>query len=194
MCLNPTIVNCIRKNGSGCAKTSDTSKRYFGTEHGSEIEMTPEAINIKGGSKEPLSISFDDNIGVTITSPKKLTLTADEEIIFKTPKSISVKAQSQILLAKTNTKSGVSMETDFQFLSNKVIQDGRDREVFAPFDDAPKKPYPPEKKGFNWGGTGNCSSSRSCSNSSNCSHSTGMAGPLAVALTGSVVGACIGVG
>jgi hypothetical protein len=34
--------------------------------------MTPEAINIKGGSKEPLSIGFDDNIGVTITSQKKL--------------------------------------------------------------------------------------------------------------------------
>ena len=148
--VNPTVVNCIRKNGGSCAKTSDTSKRYFGTEHGSEIEMTPEAINIKGGSKEPLSMSFDDNIGVTITSPKKLTLTADDEIVFKTPKKISVNAKSQILLAKTNTKSGVSIETDFQFLSNNVIQDGRDKEAFAAFDDAPKKPEPPKKKEFNW--------------------------------------------
>lgn len=40
------------------------------------------------------------------------------------------------------------MEINFQFLSNKVIQDGRDREAIAPFDDAPKKPVPPERKGF----------------------------------------------
>ena len=43
------------------------------------------------------------------------------------------------------------MEINFQFLSNKVIQDGRDREAIAPLDDAPKKPVPPERKGFNWG-------------------------------------------
>jgi hypothetical protein len=50
------------------------------------------------------------------------------------------------------------METDIHFLSNNVIRNGKDREAFAPIDNAPpkpvKKPAPPkqeEKKGFNWG-------------------------------------------
>ena len=71
-----------------------STKRYFGTEHGSEVEMTPSALNIKGGSASPISI--DDNKGITITSPKKLTLNADFEIIMKTPKSVKINGVSQI--------------------------------------------------------------------------------------------------
>ncbi|WP_243143336.1 hypothetical protein [Clostridium estertheticum] len=163
----PIVTGCVRTNGSSCAKTADTTKMYFGTEHGSEIEMVPGALNIKGGSKEPLSISFDDAVGVTITSHKKLSLNAADGITMKTPQSVKLKAQSQILVAKTGTKSGFSMETDLHFLSNNVIKNGSDREAFAAFDDEPtigKKPEPKpvkravvakppekEKKGFSWG-------------------------------------------
>ncbi|WP_162523161.1 hypothetical protein [Clostridium estertheticum] len=124
-------------------------------------------MNIKGGSKEPLSISFDDAVGVTIKSHKKLSLNAAGGIIMKTPQSVKLNAQSQILVAKAGTKSGFSMETDLHFLSNNVIKNGSDREAFAAFDDEPtvgKKPEPKpvkkavvakppekEKKGFNWG-------------------------------------------
>ncbi|MEQ3340962.1 late control protein D, partial [Clostridium butyricum] len=55
----PVVTGCVRNNGSSCAKTCDTTKRYFGTEHGSEVEMTPGALNIRGGSASPISISFD---------------------------------------------------------------------------------------------------------------------------------------
>ncbi|WP_297429683.1 hypothetical protein [Clostridium sp.] len=73
--------------------------------------MTSGAVNIKGGSKEPLSISFDDSTGVTLKSPKNLSLNADDDIIIKTPASIKVKAQSQIGVTKTGTESGFSVET-----------------------------------------------------------------------------------
>ena len=43
-CNEPLVSGCVRNNGSSCAKTSDTTKRYFGTEHGSEVEMTPYRI------------------------------------------------------------------------------------------------------------------------------------------------------
>ncbi|MGL5084146.1 MAG: late control protein D, partial [Clostridium sp.] len=142
----PIVIGCVRTNGGSCEKTGDTTKRYFGTEHGSEIEMTPSALNIKGGSKEPLSISFDDEIGVTIKSPKNLSLNADDEIIIKTPQSIKLKAQSQILMVKTGTESGFSMETDMHFLSNNVINNGSDREAYAAFEDEPKVGKKPERK------------------------------------------------
>jgi hypothetical protein len=155
----PIITGCVRTNGSSCGKTADTTNRYFGTEHGSEIEMTPGAVNIKGGSKEPLSISFDDKVGVTLKSPKNLNLNADDDIIIKTPASVKVKAQSQIGVTKAGAENGFSVETDMHFIGGSVIKEGSDREAFSPFDDEPKagtKPDPPpppkeEKKGFNWG-------------------------------------------
>ena len=150
----PIVTGCVRNNGSSCQKTSDTTKRYLGTEHGSEIEMTPNALNVRG--KEPVSISFDDNVGVTITSHKKLTINANDDIIMKTPKNVTINATSQLFMKKAGTKSGFSMENEIHFLSNNVIRNGRDREAFAPIDNTPPKPVkqePPkeEKKGFNWG-------------------------------------------
>ena len=156
---DPIITGCVRTNGSSCAKTADTSKRYFGTEHGSAIEMFPDLLSIKGGSKEPLSISFDDKVGVTLKSPKKLSLNADDEIIMKTMQSVKISAQSQILVSKTGTQSSLSVETDMHFKSGNVINDGSCRDTSSPYKDEPKagkKPDPPpppkvEKKGFDWG-------------------------------------------
>ncbi|WP_069679646.1 hypothetical protein [Clostridium taeniosporum] len=152
----PLVSGCVRSNGSSQAKTSDTTKRYFGTEHGSEIEMTPSALNIKGGSASPISISIDDSVGIKITSPKKLTLSADSEIIMKTPKNVKINGASQINALKTNTQSGFSLETDLHFLSNNVIKNGSSSESYPDFEDEPqagRMPEPPkeEKKGFNWG-------------------------------------------
>ncbi len=77
----PIVTGCVRKNGDTCGQTSDTASRYFQTEHGSEIAMLPGALNINGGSKEPLSINFDDESGVTFTSPTGLNLNAGGEMV-----------------------------------------------------------------------------------------------------------------
>lgn len=145
----PIVTGCLRTNGSRCQNTSDTTKRYLGTEHGSSVEMLPDAINIKGGSSSPLSIKFEDGVGVTLTSPKKLTMSAYEEIIMKTPKSIKLNAQSQLAMVKTNAGSGLAIEGDLNYKSNNVIIEGTVKEAFADFDDdepkAGKKPDPPKK-------------------------------------------------
>ncbi|WP_353846077.1 late control protein D [Clostridium sp. ZBS15] len=153
----PLVSGCVRSNGCSCAKTSDTTKRYFGTEHGSELEMTPSALNIKGGSASPISISIDDSVGIKITSPKKLTLSADSEIIMKTPKNVKINGVSQISALKSNTQSGFSLETDLHFTSDNIIKNGSCSESYPDFDDEPQagkipEPEPPkeEKKGFNW--------------------------------------------
>ncbi|WP_353847554.1 phage baseplate assembly protein V, partial [Clostridium sp. CMCC3677] len=98
----PIITGCVRKNGDTCGQTSDTTSRYFQTEHGSEIAMLPGALNIKGGSKEPLSINFEDETGVTLTSPTGLNLNAGGEIVISTKNNINISAQSQILMTKGN--------------------------------------------------------------------------------------------
>ncbi|MFS0556141.1 hypothetical protein [Brevibacillus sp. 179-C9.3 HS] len=74
------VLGSVRKNGDSCAKTGNPNIRYFGTEHGSELELSPTAINIVSGSKEPLKLTIDDNIGITMTSHKTQGLNAKEEI------------------------------------------------------------------------------------------------------------------
>ena len=154
----PVVTGCVRNNGSSCAKTCDTTKRYFGTEHGSEVEMTPSALNIRGGSASPISISFDDSIGVTITSPKKLTLDADSEIIMKTPKNVKINGVSQIAMCSAEGSSGFTLEGDMNVWGDNVLKEGSDSESFEPFDDEPQEGVKPEiteppkeeKKGFDW--------------------------------------------
>ncbi|MBN1035311.1 late control protein D [Clostridium botulinum] len=129
----PIVTGCVRKNGDTCEGTSNTKNRYFQSEHGSEIEMLPGALNIKGGSKEPLSINFDDESGVTFTSPTGLNLNAGGEIVISTKNNINISAQSQILMTKGNTENGVSIEGEFHIRANNVIKNGSSRESYAPF-------------------------------------------------------------
>ncbi|WP_242845388.1 hypothetical protein [Clostridium botulinum] len=129
----PIVTGCVRKNGDTCEGTSNTKNRYFQSEHGSEIEMLPGALNIKGGSKEPLSINFEDEAGVTLTSPTGLNLNAGGEIVISTKNTINISAQSQILMTKGNTENGVSIEGEFHIRANNVIKNGSSRESYAPF-------------------------------------------------------------
>ncbi|OOM11682.1 late control protein D [Clostridium saccharobutylicum] len=129
----PIVTGCVRKNGDTCEKASDTTQRYLGTEYGSEIEMLPGALNIKSGSEENLSINFEDESGVTLTSPNGLSLNAGGGISITTPNNINISAQSQILMTKGNTENGVSIEGDFHIKGNNVIKNGNCRETFAPF-------------------------------------------------------------
>lgn len=130
---NPMIVGCARKNGEDCEKTAEPSKRYYETEHGSEIAMIPDALTITGGCKDPLFVSFEDNIGVTFTSPKKLSLNAGGEIEINTPRYIKINATSQLKMIKGNTTNGVSIEGEFHITANNVIKNGSCREVYAPY-------------------------------------------------------------
>ena len=106
--------------------------------------MTPGAINITGGSKEPLSISFDDKKGVTLTSPKKLTLNADNVIVIKRPKTVTVKGESKVSVLKSKSSNGFSIETDMHFLGGDVIKNGSYRETYVPFDYEPRAGKKPE--------------------------------------------------
>lgn len=129
----PFITGCIRGNGDTCSETVDTCSRYFQTEHGSEIALLPNALNINGGSKEPLSVSLDEATGVTLTSPNELSLNAFGAIIIQTPKQVNISAVSVLEVVKDGTTSGISIEGDIHVKGNNVIKNGSSRESYAPF-------------------------------------------------------------
>ncbi|NFT92440.1 hypothetical protein FDF86_08435 [Clostridium botulinum] len=113
--------------------------------------MTPSALNIKGGSASPISISIDDNVGIKITIPKKLTLSADSEIMMKTPKNVKINGVSQISALKSNTQSGFSLEINLHFLSDNVIKNGSCSDSYPDFEDEPQsgkipEPEPPKEE------------------------------------------------
>lgn len=145
----PKVINSIRGNRDKNPNISDTTKRYLNSENNKSLEMFKDQINLKGSKTGDLSISFDDNVGVILSSPSKLSLNATEEIIMKTPGEIEIKASNNIFLGKTNTNSGIAIENEFHLLSNKVIQDGEERKTFEKFNDEPAIAEEP-KKGFNW--------------------------------------------
>jgi hypothetical protein len=107
------VVGGVRENGDSCAKTGNPDNRYFGTEHGSELEITPTAVNLTGGSSEPLKVSFDDEIGITITSHKNLTLGAKEELSLYTPKKVVIQATSQLMAKRLTKLAGFTVESEY---------------------------------------------------------------------------------
>ena len=131
--VDPIITGCARKNGEECEKTSEPSKRYYETEHGSEIAIVPDALTITGGCKDPLFISLEDNVGVTFTSPNKLSINARGKIVLKTPRYVKINATSLLKLTKGNTSKGVIIEGEFHIKANNVIKNGSCREIYAPY-------------------------------------------------------------
>ncbi|MBW5470854.1 hypothetical protein GPJ61_23855 [Brevibacillus formosus] len=99
-----------------------------------------------------MKLTIDDNVGITMTSHKKLVLNAKEEISLYTPKRIVIQAQSQFFAKKTRAKSGFTIESEYHFLGAVVQAEGRDRTTFPPYNDEPQKgtPPPPDPP-FNWG-------------------------------------------
>ena len=146
------VIGCVRTNGEDCAKTGNPNNRYFGTEHGSELEITPTAINIVSGSQEPLKISIDDEQGIILTSHRKLIMNATEDISLSTPKRIVIKTPNLVVAKRLSKRSGFTIESEFHFLGDQVNMDGRDRTSYPKYDDEPQT-FTPEnsKKKFGWG-------------------------------------------
>lgn len=121
--------------------------------HERQMELSPTAVNIVSGCKEPLTLSFDDNVGVTLTSHKKLVMDAKEGMTLYTPKKISFQAHSRLLAKKRTEKSGFAVESDHHVDGKEVKNEGTDRSAFPPYEDEPQHapPPPPPEPPFDWG-------------------------------------------
>ncbi|WP_338555023.1 contractile injection system protein, VgrG/Pvc8 family [Paenibacillus sp. KS-LC4] len=150
------VTGGVRTNGASAEKTADPNNRYFGTEHGSEMKLSPTGVEFTGGSKEPLFLKLDDAVGIILSSPRKLTLTAKEEISLFTPKRVVIGAQALLVAKKTSAPSGITLEGEYNLMGAQIRTEGKDRTSYAPYDDAPVEgeppppPPPPEKPPFSW--------------------------------------------
>ncbi|WP_458121863.1 hypothetical protein [Paenibacillus sp. Z6-24] len=152
------IIGSVRTNGASAPKTSDPNIRYYGSEHGSELKMAPDHVHIHGNPAGTMAISLEDGVGVTIRSPKKLTITGKEDIVLFSKKKVIIQAGEQIMAYKTGGTSGISIEGEYHLLGENVWADGSDRTAYAAYQDEPQKgtpPPPPDPpKPFDWGKLG----------------------------------------
>lgn len=131
-------VNCVRTNGSSCARMSDPSKRSFVTEHGKEMNLYPQEMSFLGGSNG--SIRLDDEEGIFIKTDKKITVVAQESVCLKAKVAGLSAPMGELAIAKGSIADGI-VETSvvqsgqYDFLSaNDTHMEGREPQEFGPVE------------------------------------------------------------
>ena len=97
-------VNCVRTNGSSCARMSDPSKRSFVTEHGKEMNLYPDVLSLLGGSNG--MVKLEDETGITISTDKRIQIVAKWPVQIKGKSVAALAPVGELVLVKTGVLSG----------------------------------------------------------------------------------------
>ena len=143
-------VNCVRTNGSSCARMSDPSKRSFVTEHGKEMNLYPREMSLLGGANG--TVKLEDETGITISTDKKIRIIARQSVLVN-GKILAVSAPAgELVLAKGNALSGsiessVTQSGQYDLIAaTNTCMEGWNQQTFEAYDDAP------QEGSFDWGG------------------------------------------
>ena len=90
--------------------------------------MIPDSISFVCSGKPGLSVTLDDNEGVTIKSDKNLTLTAPNEVIMKTETKVVINGTNKLEIQRESKQTGISLENDVYCFGGIVHENGSCRE------------------------------------------------------------------
>lgn len=135
-------VNCVRTNGSSCARMSDPSKRSFVTEHGKEMNLYPQEMSFLGGSNG--SIRLDDGEGIFVKTDRKITVVAQEGICLKAKAAGLSAPMGELALARGNALTGeistsVAQSNQYDFVSGMAFATGSVLCSYPAHGDAPQE-------------------------------------------------------
>ena len=143
-------VNCVRTNGSSCARMSDPSRRSFVTEHGKEMNLYPREMSFLGGANG--TVKLEDETGITFSTDKKIRIIANQSILVN-GQTLAVSAPAgELVLAKGNILTGEIETTAVQSNQYDLLaasfthMEGQVFISFEAYSDAP------EEGGFSWSG------------------------------------------
>ena len=143
-------VNCVRTNGSSCARMSDPSRRSFVTEHGKEMNLYPQELSFLGGANG--TVKLEDETGITFSTDKKIRIIANQSVLVN-GKTLAVSAPAgELVLAKGDALSGsiessVIQSSQYDLLAAlHTHMEGWNQQTFEAYDDAP------QEGSFDWGG------------------------------------------
>ena len=142
--------NCVRTNGSSCARMSDPSKRSFVTEHGKEMNLYPEELSFIGGANG--TVKLKDETGITLSTDKKITIVAQGTVSIFGKTAVAAAPMGELILSKGNIlnnaiETSMSQSGQYDFLSvSHTLAEGWLHQEFDAIADAPKEGR------FDWGG------------------------------------------
>ena len=142
-------VNCVRTNGSSCARMSDPSKRSFVTEHGKEMNLYPQEMSFLGGANG--TVKLEDETGITISTDKRIQIVAQQTVQVNGQKVEIYAPNGELTLEKGNALTGkietsIIQSGQYDLLAvTKTHMSGRNHKTFEAHDDALKE------TAFNWG-------------------------------------------
>ena len=143
-------VNCVRTNGSSCARMSDPSRRSFVTEHGKEMNLYPQEMSFLGGANG--TVKLEDETGITISTDKNIRIVAQQAVQVNGD-TVEVSAPAgELVLAKGdalsgNAESSVIQSNQYDLLAEShTHMEGWNQQTFEAYDDAP------QEGSFDWGG------------------------------------------
>jgi hypothetical protein len=112
--------------------------------------MAPGGIYITAGNTQ-LITTFDDQNGVTLSSPKGIDIGAKQGITFRTEKQVVISANNKIMLGTPNEEfpfSGLVLENEIQAVAPMMLMQCSESTSYESI-----KPPPPKKKAekkINW--------------------------------------------
>ena len=143
-------VNCVRTNGSSCARMSDPSKRSFVTEHGKEMNLYPQEMSFLGGANG--TVKLEDETGITISTDKRIQIVAQQAVMVN-GQAVAVSAPAgELVLAKGDALSGsiessVTQSGQYDLIAAiNTCMEGWNQQTFEAYDDTP------QEGSFDWGG------------------------------------------
>ena len=143
-------VNCVRTNGSSCARMSDPSRRSFVTEHGKEMNLYPQEMSFLGGSNG--TVKLEDETGITFSTDKKIRIVARQTVQVN-GQTVAVSAPvGELVLAKGDALSGsvessVTQSGQYDLIAaTNTCMEGWNQQTFEAYSDAP------QEGSFDWGG------------------------------------------
>ena len=143
-------VNCVRTNGSSCARMSDPSRRSFVTEHGKEMNLYPQEMSFLGGANG--TVKLEDETGITISTDKNIRIVAQQAVQVNGETVAVFAPAGELVLAKGDALSGsaessVIQSNQYDLLAEShTHMEGWNQQTFEAYDDAP------QEGSFDWGG------------------------------------------
>jgi hypothetical protein len=148
---NAFAPDCVRENGDACPETADPDTRYFRTEHGKELMLSPSKLRFKDmnpntGGK--LFLELDDDFGIRISSHGDINMNAGGNINISAGGTVRFSAPANILFSQTKTledgkgnrftipESSFSLENEMHIRAKITDHRGRSRTPYMPYPNA----------------------------------------------------------
>jgi hypothetical protein len=112
----------VRENGDVCPETADPDTRYFRTEHGKELMMSPTKLHFKDTNPSTggkLFLELDDDFGIRLSSHGDINIASG---------SVGVRASGKVNFSAPS-RIRFSQSSIFNTVENPILTDAGNKQI-----------------------------------------------------------------